>query len=78
MSQPSLQEALLNRLARIANAKSESKSLRRRLACERSELAQCQHDLKLIEEELYVAKFPAPYIDVSPVVELPIRKRETA
>ena len=64
MSRPTLQEALLDRLNRLANARSESKYLRLKLTLARNELRDVQHDIHLIQMELYTVKFPAPSIPV--------------
>lgn len=80
LSRVSLQDALLNRLSRIASLRKESKQYRARLSDTRSELALLTHELKIIEEQLErvlaMPKIPeTPAVKETKVVEI---RRKTA
>jgi hypothetical protein len=72
LSHLSLQDALLNRLSRIANLRKESKHLRSRLSDLRSELHAAEFELVQIQQCLdleKVAQFPESFIDITPEKE---------
>ena len=72
-SKRDLHDIQLRLLNEIANYRLDSKRARQRLESARSCLASVRHDLALLEQAMRletVVQFPAPYMDVEPVLEV--------